>query len=192
MLLYNWNTHIYTSGLHFLRNYIHLTSYLNYNFSKNGLTLTHFPVSLIESDCSISGRGWPLNVLLQADQQESWFPGNLLPFFMSEIPHRYLQVSYGIVSAAGVACSCRLWDTQEPFHMYSITLCHFSPSVFLLKFHQDISSFGNSLKKIYCQPPWWNLPPWYGSFSALQVVNGCFLFFFFVLSLTLRLKTFTW
>lgn len=31
-------------------------------------------------------------------------------------------------------------------------------------------------EKIYYQPPWWSLSPWYGSFSALQVVNGCFLF----------------
>ncbi len=48
----------------------------------------------------------------------------------------------------------------------------FSPSLFLLKFHQHISRFGNNLKRSTASPH----EVWYGSFSALQVVNGCFLF----------------
>lgn len=60
--------------------------------------------------------------------------------------------------------------------MYSIVLCHFPPLSISFKIPSAYIIVWKQPEKIYCQPPWWSLPPWYGSFSALQVVNGCFLF----------------
>lgn len=52
----------------------------------------------------------------------------------------------------------------------------FSPLSLSLKISSAYIIVWKQPVKIGCQPSWRSLPPWYGSFSTLRAVNGCFLF----------------
>lgn len=68
------------------------------------------------------------------------------------------------------------FETHESLSTCIISLSAIFPLRLSFKISSAYIMVWKQPEKIYCQPPWWSLPPWYGSFSALQVVNGCFLF----------------